>query len=104
MMRMYVGHGFAWESCNKSSMRNSPTEPPRTLIILPAYCSGCWYKSQRVASTGFAAFCPQQNLQPANRRTQPYVARIIVFIAVLLLRERSLSIVTVCHWKHIEVC
>ena len=76
MTRIHVGHAV---SVKASIHKSLPATVPRTLTILPVYCSGCWYKSQRVASRGCAPFYPQQKGQPAKRRTQPEATRISIF-------------------------
>src|SRR5579864_3655773 len=77
---MYVEHGSAGASCSTFEMLKSLTEPPRTFTILPAYCSGCWYSSQRLTSMGFVASWPIQN--PLRKRMQRQIACVVIFIVV----------------------
>src|SRR3979490_1774792 len=47
-----------------------PAIVPRTLTIFPAYWSGCWYSSQRVASIGCVLACAQLKTQKLGEKKE----------------------------------
>src|SRR5579864_1483232 len=70
-------HGF---SVKASIHISFPGIVPRTPTIFPAHWSGCWYRSQRVASIGCVLACAQLEAQKLRRKTAAYTRDTISFI------------------------
>src|SRR6266404_539768 len=66
-MLIQEGHAF---SVKASIHISFPAIVPRTLTIFPAYWSGCWYRSQRVASIGCVLARARLKAQKLRRKTE----------------------------------
>src|SRR6185437_3155922 len=78
-MLIQEGHGF---SVKASIHISFPAIVPRTLIIFPAYWSGCWYNSQSVVSTGRLLAWARLKAQQLKMRIEMHAQVRISFILV----------------------